>query len=249
LELPPLPEQVEIGITLRALDEKIANNTKINHHLEQMAQAILSDMFGSMLLRQSTEIMGKYLNLINGFAFKSTTYLASGKYKIITIKNVQDGLVDSIGTSYIDVLPARMHSDCNLSIGDILLSLTGNVGRVGIVSNNNLLLNQRVAKIVPKSKKHLPFWYFVFRSSEIKEHLIRIAKGTAQQNLSPIETLNTKISLDLVKVEKYVEVATPLFNNIVGNMQESARLAELRDSLLPKLMSGELSFSDLSAAK
>lgn len=250
-EVPDLPLDIQIGIadTLAALDARIAENRAINHHLEQMAQAILSDMFGSMLLRQSTEIMGKYLNFINGFAFKSTTYLASGKYKIITIKNVQDGLVDSIGTSYIDVLPARMHSDCILSIGDILLSLTGNVGRVGIVSNNNLLLNQRVAKIVPKSKKHLPFWYFVFRSSEIKEHLIRIAKGTAQQNLSPIETLNTKISLDLVKVEKYVEVATPLFNNIVGNMQESARLAELRDSLLPKLMSGELSFSDLSAAK
>lgn len=250
-EVPDLPLDIQIGIadTLAALDARIAENRAINNHLEQMAQAILSDMFGSMLLRQSTEIMGKYLNFINGFAFKSTTYLASGKYKIITIKNVQDGLVDSIGTSYIDVLPARMHSDCILSIGDILLSLTGNVGRVGIVSNNNLLLNQRVAKIVPKSKKHLPFWYFVFRSSEIKEHLIRIAKGTAQQNLSPIETLNTKISLDLVKVEKYVEVATPLFNNIVGNMQESARLAELRDSLLPKLMSGELSFSDLSAAK
>jgi len=59
---PSLPEQIEIGRTLRALDDKIANNTKINHHLEQMAQAIFKswfvdfELFGGMMLEDWREV-------------------------------------------------------------------------------------------------------------------------------------------------------------------------------------------------
>lgn len=248
IELPPLPEQVEIGRTLRAFDDKIELNSEINSHLEQMAQAILMDTLGSVLYPPSgyaAAPIGNWLRLINGFAFKSSAYLDAGKYKVITIKNVQDGLVDSTGASYLDELPVGFNRSCLLDFGDVLLSLTGNVGRVGIVTEGNLLLNQRVAKFAPMEHELLPFWYFLFRQSEIKDHLINIAKGTAQQNLSPVETLKTEIFFDESAVTTYAKTVAPIFFKIAENRKESAHLAELRDTLLPRLMSGELFVPDL----
>jgi len=217
-----------------------------------MAQAIFSDTFGTVLhpsSGQDTVPMGNWLRFVNGFAFKSSTYLGAGKYKVITIKNVQDGSVDSVGASCLDVLPMGISPACILVFGDVLLSLTGNVGRVGIVTEENLLLNQRVAKFDPIKSELLPFWYFLFRQNEMKDHLINIAKGTAQQNLSPVETLKTEIAFDESMATEYSEVVTPMFRAIAENCQENTRLATTRDTLLPRLMSGELSVSDIDPDK
>ena len=183
------------------------------------------------------------MNFDNGFAFQSSTYLPGGRYKIITIKNVQDGYIDSTGSAFIDSLPQRMKDNCILNIGDVLLSLTGNVGRVGIVCEENLLLNQRVAKIVPIDNKLLPFLYFVFRQSGIKTKLETIAKGTAQLNLSPIETLKLTIPYEESSAIQLSQLLEPLYRKIINNNQESYSFALLRDTLLPKLMSGEIDAS------
>ena len=86
--------------------------------------------------------------IISGFPFKSDSYVNNGKYKVITIRNVQDGNIDSSTANSIDGLPDNLPDECVLSIGDLLISLTGNVGRCGLVFESNLLLNQRVGKLV-----------------------------------------------------------------------------------------------------
>ena len=177
----------------------------------------------------------------NGFPFKSETYLSAGRYGIVTIKNVQDGLIDYSNMSFIDNLPERMKDCCKLEIGDVLLSLTGNVGRVGIVCKENLLLNQRVAKFAPFDRDLIGFLYFYFRLETTKSLLETIAKGTAQQNLSPVETLEQTICFDhrlLSEDDKQSMLAN--CRTIVKNTIENLRLTQLRDSLLPKLMSGEI---------
>ena len=176
----------------------------------------------------------------NGFAFQSSTYLAKGTYRIITIKNVQDGRIDSDGAAYIDSIPPRMKSGCKLRVGDALLSLTGNVGRVGVVCENNLLLNQRVAKIVPHDPELLPFLYFVFRLPNTKTMLESIAKGTAQLNLSPVETLKLTIPFDEETALQLSRDLAPMYQSISVNNQESISLAAARDTLLPRLMSGDI---------
>ena len=180
------------------------------------------------------------MNFGNGYPFPSTSYLSSGQYKIITIKNVQGGLIDSAGASYLDALPARMKKECFLQQGDVLLSLTGNVGRVGIVNEDNLLLNQRVAKILPKEPDLLPFLYFVFRTPRMRKILEVISKGTAQKNLSPIETLNQNIPFDEKSAKKLGCEMKPLFKKIERNQVESKELTNLRDFLLPLLMNGQV---------
>lgn len=188
--------------------------------------------------------LGSVMNFINGFAFQSKTYQESGKYQIITIKNVQDGKIDSHGAAHIDEIPAKMKAECYLQVGDVLLSLTGNVGRVGIVFEENLLLNQRVAKFTVQ-KDILPLLYFYFRLAETKTSLETIAKGTAQQNLSPIETLKLGFPYDEDKALILSQILKPMFDSIVHNSVESSNLVQLRDSLLSKLMSGELDVSNI----
>jgi len=233
--------QKRISSMLGSIDDKIEENERINNNLEQQAQALVKDYCASTDFEVP---LGSIMNFVNGFAFQSKAYQKSGKYRIVTIKNVQDGRIDTQGAAYIDDVPAKMKNECYLQMGDILLSLTGNVGRVGIVFENNLLLNQRVAKLT-SSKDILPLLYFFFRLSETKASLETIAKGTAQQNLSPIETLKLSLPYDEDKALILSQTLKPIFDSIVNNSVESSKLAQLRDSLLPKLMSGELDVSDI----
>lgn len=209
----------------------------VNDNLEQQAAALIARY---QAVTDTSIELSAIMDFENGFAFQSSTYLAKGAYRIITIKNVQDGRIDSDGAAYIDSIPPRMKNGCKLRIGDALLSLTGNVGRVGIVCENNLLLNQRVAKIVPHDPELLPFLYFVFRLPNTKTMLESIAKGTAQLNLSPVETLKLTIPFDKETALQLSRDLDPIFRAIAVNNQESISLATARDTLLPRLMCGEI---------
>ena len=185
------------------------------------------------------------LDFVNGFAFSSKDYLDQGRYKIITIKNVQDGKIDSAGASCLNEKPDRMKPECELRIGDILLSLTGNVGRVGAVCEDDLLLNQRVAKIKPKNQALLPLLYFIFRQESMKSHLESISKGTAQQNLSPVETLKQKIKFNQEETISLSKTLQPILEKIIKNNIENQRLTKLRDTLLPELLNGKIDVSNI----
>jgi len=239
--LPPLPEQKAIADVLSSLDDKIDLLTRQNKTLEDLAQAFFRKWF----VEDADEKLKKYplselMVIQNGFAFRSRDYQDAGKYKIVTIKNVQDGFIDTSGTTFLNQLPVGMPDYVLLTIGDVLISLTGNVGRVGIVVEDNLLLNQRVAKISPYNPEYLPFLYFYFRNETTREYLINLAHGTAQANLSPIETLKTEVSFSKTLIKKYSELFMPMYQKIIKNKQQIIVLQKLRDTLLPKLISGEV---------
>lgn len=240
VSFPDIDVQKKIAEVLSALDDKIELNNQINSNLEQQAQALLAKYNESINTKCP---LGTVLNFANGFAFKSTDYLPNGKYKIITIKNVQDGKVDSQGASCINKIPEKLSETCILRIGDILLSLTGNVGRVGIVCEQNLLLNQRVAKILPQKPNLHAFLYFVLRQPAFKTEMENISKGTAQQNLSPIEMLNLNITYSETETNKISSTLDSYFDDIICNTIEIYNLNKIRDSLLPKLISGEIDVS------
>ena len=241
-DIPSLEEQEIILSCLNPIDQKIGLNNAINNNLEQQASVLVRQYCES--LTSSVEL-GTVLSFENGFAFQSSSYHEKGKYRIITIKNVQDGRIDAQGAACIDDIPPRMKQGCFLTIGDVLLSLTGNVGRVGIVCENDLLLNQRVAKFIPKDIRTLPLLYFYFRLHSTKISLETISKGTAQQNLSPIETLKLEIPYETKQALELSNLLQPIFDTIYQKNIENIQLAEIRDSLLPKLMSGELDVSDI----
>lgn len=234
--------QEKIGRILSSIDDKIEENEIINHNLEQQASALVGRYMKSTDTSVSfADIMG----FDSGFPFQSSTYLPSGKYRIITIKNVQDGYIETSNTAFLNNLPTRMKNNCILHVGDVLLSLTGNVGRVGLVCEKNLLLNQRVAKIVPKYTELLPLLYFILRQPDIKTQMELIAKGTAQPNLSPVETLNLTIPFERETAEALSQTLAPMYQTIISTTQENHSLSSLRDTLLPRLMNGEINVSDM----
>jgi type I restriction enzyme S subunit len=120
--LPPLPTQRAIAATLSCLDDKIELNNRINANLEAQAQAIFKSWFvdfepwgGKQPSNWQNYTLGNWLRFINGFAFKSSTYLDIGIYKVITIKNVQDGWVNSAKANCANKLPEGLNPACILS--------------------------------------------------------------------------------------------------------------------------------------
>jgi len=250
-------EQKRIASILSAFDEKIELNNKINQTLEQIAQAIFKEWFvknqnppkKSLRLptgqtRIKNQKLGDLVEIISGYPFSSKLYTKNKKaLGVVTIKNVQDGNFIPACNSFIseENIPKNMNSECRIKDGDILLSLTGNVGRVCFLYGGEYLLNQRVAKLKPKLENDRAFCYFLFRQPMLQNQLINMAKGSAQPNLSPVET--GEIVLDIPSreaLDKFNEILNLIYNRLIQNMVENQKLAELRDFLLPKLMSGEI---------
>ena len=126
--------------------------------------------------------LGDVADLKNGYAFESSTYDRGGTYHVITIANVQDGYLSLSATKTITELPSDLQKHHRLESGDILISMTGNVGRVCMVSAKKCLLNQRVGKLIPKGIDR-PFLYYVVHSRHFLLSMIEMAVGGAQDNL------------------------------------------------------------------
>jgi type I restriction enzyme S subunit len=194
-------------------------------------------------------VVNDLLSLKSGFAFKSSIFTEDGTYGLVTIKNVHDGLFVPDCTSRIAGLPSNMPSFCHLSTGDVLLSLTGNIGRVCLVYGTDYLLNQRVAKLVPNEANNRAYIYFTFRQDEFQTKLSKIANGVAQQNLSPVETGRMQIVLPSQKVlADFGGVCEPIAEQMTVLFRKNSTLRRTRDLLLPRLISGEVDVSELDIA-
>ncbi len=252
IELPPLKVQETIASKLSVYDNLIENNQKQIKLLEEAARRLYKEWFVNFRFPgyEDTPIVDgvpegwekapidSRISLLSGYAFKSAQFDSSGEYKIVTIKNVKDGEFDGINTNRIVSIPGKMPKHCVLTDGDILLSLTGNVGRTCIVNGNNYLLNQRVAKL----QSDIPaFTYCLFRSSDMFDAMNNLANGTAQQNLSPIRTGKISILFPADNLlEKFERIVGSMISKMLSLIKQCDLLIQARDRLLPKLMSGEI---------
>lgn len=269
--LPEYKEQVKIGDWFYEIEKKIRNNIKINKELENIGKDIYDYWFlqyeypkdeeNSYDLSKEKFVwndelkiqipkdwkvkkVSEIVDLISGYAFSSKEYTEKGKYKLYTIKNVHDGNIVSKVDNYISDIPNSMPNECTLHPTDIVMSLTGNVGRVGLVYEENALLNQRLLKIVPKSN-HIAFIYLLFRSSYMKTLMERLSTGTSQKNLSPVDIGNIKIVVPSESIlNKFDEICNSMIYKCVNNLKENQELRCLRDFLLPLLMNGQVGFKD-----
>ena len=133
--------------------------------------------------------LGEVCDILNGFAFKSGNYVPEG-IRVIRITNVQKGYVEDYDPKYYPLETKDELSRYLLKDGDMLLSLTGNVGRVAIIEKSFLpaYLNQRVACIRIKKGKdfNLRFLFHLLYSQKFEEDCIKSAKGAAQLNMSTV---------------------------------------------------------------
>lgn len=238
VKFPEVPEQRAIASVLSSLDDKIDLLHRQNATLEKMAETLFRKWF----VEEETPAgkVSDLVDILSGFAFKSSDFI-KGEYRLVTIKNVQDGYLDLSKADCLGDLPSQMPEYCLLEVGDILLSLTGNVGRCCLVTDTKLLLNQRVAKLNPKSQRDRAFTYAFFRLPATRAMLEELAKGTAQANLSPVETKDLGMPCpSSAKLSLFGEKANPIIDKVLKNWLHIRTLTQVRDTLLPKLMSGEV---------
>ncbi len=240
--LPSLDIQRCIASILASLDDKIDLLHRENATLEQMAVTLYRQWFIVEAKEDWKEgKLGDIIDVKSGFAFKSSSFVDFGLYRLITIKAVQDGFLTLENADYISEIPDNIKDYCFLKEGDILLSLTGNVGRCCFVDRERLLLNQRVALLCAKDTKNWAFVYTLFRMQSMKIKLEEMAKGTAQPNLSPVELSNMQFEIPPTKLlEGFSETATPLLKKTLSNKKQIQTLIQTRDELLPRLMSNEI---------
>ena len=274
--IPPISEQKRISSVISTLDKKIALNRQINQNLEAMAKQLYDYWFvqfdfpnengrpyksfgGKMVWNEKqrkyipeyweVKSLSNWLEIKSGFPFKSETYKPIGRYKIITIKNVQDGELVTSGCDYVNDIPSRAKDYISLQIGDRLISLTGNCGRLCVVCEENLLLNQRVGLLCCDAI-YLEYFYNFLNSGTMRTVIDNLANGAAQANLSPVELCKTDCFIPPIDILlSYNRKVNAIRKAIVQNNQEISQLAKQRDELLPLLMNGQVSVnSDLAAS-
>lgn len=172
-----------------------------------------------------TKKLGEVVGIQNGFAFKSSEYVDSGFF-VMRITNVQDGYIELNNPHYIKEAN-KSFKNFVLKEGDILMSLTGNVGRIGIVKKEHLpaVLNQRVAKLFVKDELLLDKDYLLnfLRSPKFFNEVVAGGKGMAQQNVSTKDIENLEIPLLPLKTQK--EIVTKLDEKF-AKLREAKRLRE-----------------------
>lgn len=273
LKLPNLPTQRKIASVLSAYDDLIENNNQRIQLLEDMAQEIYKEWFVRFRFPdyQNTTFVDKdgnqvphgtkgaipegwekkqikeLVDIVSGYAFKSDSFVEQGKYKLVTIKNVQNGFFVTKTTDCIDELPKNLKQDIYLKDKDILLSLTGNIGRICLVYGDNYLLNQRVAKLKPLKQEFYEFVYLFFRSDFLRKTLENYSNGAAQQNLSPVEMSELRFATPTEKLLKdFSRITNSFFDEIIILLKKNQVLQDTRDLLLPRLISGKLSVENIT---
>ena len=282
--LPPVTTQEAIGSILKALDDKIELNRRMNATLEGMARALFQSWFvdfdpvRAKLDGRKPEGMDKATAALFPDAFEESAlgpvpkgwtigkiddccvqiqnggtprrneprfwdggnipWLASGEVRqsIITATEgfiTEDGLAESSAKW----VPA---------FSTVVALYGATAGQVSFISSR-LTTNQAVCALIPK-KDFAFFNYLTMRCAT--NEMENKAVGSAQQNISKGIVEETQVVLPpITLVERFAELANPLFDRWISNLHQSRTLATLRDTLLPKLLSGELSVGHSTITK
>jgi len=191
--------------------------------------------------------LGDYVDFQNGYAFKSSDYTDKGHY-LIRIKNVQQGFIEINDECFINVPNDAKFEKFKLKSGDIVVSLTGNVGRIARIRDVHLpaVLNQRVASVAPKSEEVLSpeYLYYLLRTPEFLDFAIGSGKGAAQQNISTSDMEKYKVSIPSIEIQlEIVEKLDNAFTEIElieKNLRQGMIYASsLRQSLLSNSITRE----------
>ena len=259
--------QEKIGSILGSIDDKIEENVKINNNLEQQAQALFKSWFvdfepfnGTMPSDWEIVPLEKIADFQNGYAFKSKELLNEPSpdcYQVFKQGHIARGggfIPDGTKSWYPKSLASKLEKFV-LKKGDILMAMTDMKDNVAILGNtavmpldNEYIVNQRVGHLRANGYKGVtyPFIYLLTNSTDFLVDLRSRANSGVQVNLSSSEIKASQTVLPSEEVNNaFSEITLPMFEIIINNQLENQRLAQLRDTLLPKLMSGELDVSDI----
>ncbi|HHQ6566127.1 TPA: restriction endonuclease subunit S [Serratia fonticola] len=220
---------------------------------ELFPSAMQDSEFGEIPEGWSCKPISQIVMVKSGYAFKSKEFTDSG-FPVIKIKNItRDGTVDVDDCQFVTSETVQGLDRFVIKNGDVLLAMTGaTVGKVGIFFNNGFpaYLNQRVAKFECRKGFNCNwFVYNIVSRSDFTSQILSTAQGSAQPNISAkeIENISRVIPLDSLIIA-YENCASKLYQFVMSNILENSLLTQIRDTLLPKLISGEITLPEAEQA-
>lgn len=259
IEIPDYEVQKKVSSILRVIDQKIELNTAINNNLEQQAKAIFKswfvdfEPFGGV---QPSEMQFIPLQELCKVVTKGTTPTTLGKsftssgINFIKAESILDNhSIDSSKFAFIDEETNALLKRSIIKVNDIVFTIAGTLGRFAMVDKSVLPANtnQAVAIIRPDETKVTPaYLYSFFIGNWHNEYYSKRIQQAVQANLSLTTIKSLPIAvLNNTTMSNYDKLVSPLFALMKSNEEENRRLSILRDTLLPRLMSGELDVSDI----
>lgn len=259
ISVPLLSEQKKIAAILSSLDEKIETNHKINARLEELAQALFKSWFidfepfgGKMPEDWDYRYVSDFPHEIEtGKRPKGGVSGITEGIPSIGAESIKGiGYYDYSKTKYIPYEYAESLKKGRIQDFDLLIYKDG--GKPGYFIPDfsmmglgfpfkEMVLNEHVFRLNLGKPELNIFAYFYFKTDDVMNYLNSVGgkaaiPGINQKNVEDIKI----IDLNVAKVTEFGTIVLPMFKTILENCKESARLAKLRDILLPKLMSGEL---------
>ena len=248
IQVPPTDVRNKITSILRNIDDKIELNTKINENLEQQAQAIFKSWFvdfepfgGVKPDDWKSANLLDIADYINGLAMQ--------KYRpvndevglpVLKIKELRQGFCDDNS----ELCSPNIKGDYIVQDGDVIFSWSGSL-LVDFWCGGKCGLNQHLFKV---SSKSFDKWFYYIWTKYHLNRFIAIAADMAT-TMGHIKRSELEKSLVLIPNETdYVEIGNllkPIYETIIINRIENQRLATLRDTILPKLMNGEIDVSNV----
>ena len=225
INLPSLAEQQRIASILSSLDEKIEVNRRINDNLEQQAMALFDMMFPAVA--SGEDIIGNVITPKRG--------------KGLLSKDAVEGTVPVVAGG---LEPATYHNESNTVAPVVTISASGanagfvNLWQIPVWSSDSSFIDASMTE-------NVYFWYVMLKKRQ--KEIFDAQTGSAQPHIYPKHIAEMPLGkFEQTDVEKFTEIVTPMFEIRGRNLKESERLASIRDTLLPKLMSGELKLENIN---
>lgn len=257
-----LSDQRKIAGILSALDSKIENNNKINANLESQAQALFKSWFVDFTPFKDQPFVDSELGPIpqgwkvvslddmtskvgTGLNPRKNFTLGQGSNYYVTIKNMYNNRVylDSRCDKITDEAIQKIQKRSKLQVGDLLFSGIGTIGRVALINKSpyNWNTSESVFNLHPSEEISSEFLYLLLLSNFFQNYVKINTLGGVQQGIRMASLKSFRMALpDRNVLIAFDRIIQPIVADIKRNDDENDSLAALRDTLLPKLMSGEI---------
>ena len=256
VKMPSKGIQKEIVSILYALDSKIELNRRINDNLEQQTQALFKSWFvDNPKPNWSETTFSEVANFVGGYSYKGEELTDSSNIAMVTIKNFgRNGGFKADG--FKGIAPFVKLKECHYAnLFDILVAHTDLTQNADVIGNAELLLtygrydgiifSMDLVKVLPKNNFPYRFLLAAMLKNKIfKGHCLGYVNGTTVLHLSKKALPNFEVKIPPKAEAKTMNDAlAPYYQRMAEVLQENDRLIHLRDTLLPKLMSGELNIN------
>lgn len=237
--LPPLDEQRRIAGILGSLDDKIELNRRINANLEAQAQALFRSWFvdnDNQLGNYQTKSLTDIAQYLNGLAMqKFPPESIQNSLPVLKIKELGQGLCDASS----DRCSTSIKPEYVINDGDVIFSWSGTL-LVDVWCGGKCGLNQHLFKV---TSDNYPKWFIFYWTKHHLDKFIRIAKDKAvtMGHIKRCDLESSEVKVPEKSILEYLDkIFTPLFDSMITHRIENRKLSALRDTLLPKLMAGEI---------